>query len=137
MELILNLAWLVLVVPAIFIGRRVSKSGSALGNLSQSRAPVLLGCLLVLLFPVVSATDDLYTQQADIEEACPAKRVIQAAAENKSCGMHMDSSSCARILTDRSIDPEFRLCGKIAESSPSNTAAVAGTIVGCRPPPAS
>jgi hypothetical protein len=47
-------------------------------------AIVLLGCVLVLLFPVVSASDDLHAMRPDIEESSPGKRVVRQAAAHDS-----------------------------------------------------
>lgn len=68
MELFLNLLWLLLAVPAVWVWhtarcRHVRSAG-------QSRQCVLvLGCLLLMLFPVVSATDDLQAMRPEIEES--------------------------------------------------------------------
>ena len=46
-----------------------------------------LGCALVLLFPVISATDDMHAMRAEMEEFSPGKRgVCQAAGEKASAG---------------------------------------------------
>jgi hypothetical protein len=78
MELFLNLLWLTLVVPAVLILRRHSSSKS-LWHPHSFRAIVLLGCLLVLLFPVVSATDDLHPIRNEIEESSPSRRTVKSA----------------------------------------------------------
>jgi len=36
-----------------------------------------LCCLLALLFPIVSATDDLHPLRIEIEESSPSKRVVK------------------------------------------------------------
>jgi len=51
MELLLNLLWLILALPALLVWRRQSAS-------ARSSAIVFLGCLLALLFPIVSVTDE-------------------------------------------------------------------------------
>lgn len=57
MELILNLFWLMLTVPALWLWHKRGLRSD------QNKRPCLLllslGCLLVLLFPVISASDDL------------------------------------------------------------------------------
>jgi hypothetical protein len=68
MELFLNLLWLLLAVPAVWVWRtaRCRHVRSA----GQSRQCVLvLGCLLAMLFPVVSASDDLQAMRPEIEES--------------------------------------------------------------------
>ena len=56
MELLLNLLWLALAFVALGVCRRVSRWS---GKSNRSRAFVLTCCLLALVFPVVSASDDL------------------------------------------------------------------------------
>jgi hypothetical protein len=78
MELFLNLVWISLVALALF---RFSRGRSVSGQLA--RAPyrnslIALACVMVLLFPIVSASDDLHPTQAVVEEA--SKRVQLAVA---------------------------------------------------------
>jgi hypothetical protein len=74
MELFLNLCWLSLLLPAYLIWRR-GPSCSKLGG-RERRAPIFacaLGCALVILFPVISASDDLHAMSAEMEESSSAK----------------------------------------------------------------
>jgi hypothetical protein len=68
MELLLNLIWLLLVVPALWVWRRRTCEPGGQVRRSQS-CLLILGCILLLLFPVVSATDDLQAMRPEIEEA--------------------------------------------------------------------
>jgi hypothetical protein len=77
MELLLNLLWLMLALPAVLIWRQDLTSARAAGRFSGSRSIVLLCCLLALLFPIVSATDDLHPLRIEIEESSPSKRVVK------------------------------------------------------------
>jgi hypothetical protein len=77
MELLLNLLWLMLAVPALLIWRRQSMHAPAVTKQSFTRALVLLGCLLTLLFPIVSATDDLRPLNAEIEDSGACKRSVK------------------------------------------------------------
>jgi hypothetical protein len=79
MELLLNLLWLMLALPAVLIWRHGLTSTRALRRFPRSRSFVLLSCLLALLFPIVSATDDLHPIRAEIEESGPSKRVVKQA----------------------------------------------------------
>jgi len=65
MELLLNLAWLLLAVPACWLWR-VSRREGARCNFSASQCLLVLGCVLVILFPVVSATDDMCAMRAEM-----------------------------------------------------------------------
>jgi hypothetical protein len=78
MELLLNLVWLALALLSfdLFVTRRKA-------TVRHRRAPfgmasLALACALVLLFPVVSASDDLHPTQAVLEDA--TKRVQQLSA---------------------------------------------------------
>ena len=42
-----------------------------------------LGCLLVLLFPIISATDDLHAMRAEMEEPGASKRSVRQASQDK------------------------------------------------------
>jgi hypothetical protein len=83
MELLLNLAWLLLALPAYCVWRRgvVAKRQSRFNSLQGLLA---LGCLLVLLFPVISATDDLHAMRAEMEEPGINKRSVRQTSQDKS-----------------------------------------------------
>lgn len=80
MELLLNLLWLTLFLPAALIWRHQSVCLRTPGRDRSFRAIVLLGCLLVLLFPVVSATDDLHPIRTEMEESNPSRRAVKLAS---------------------------------------------------------
>ena len=71
MELLLNLIWLLLVVLAVSAWQRYGRRSEALRSLLG------LTCLAVLLFPVISATDDLHAVRTDMEESSSAKRIAK------------------------------------------------------------
>lgn len=79
MELLLNLAWLLLALPAwwLWCGRKSTRNASSLHCL------LALGCMLVVLFPVVSATDDLRAMRAEMEESPEGKRSVRQAGHEK------------------------------------------------------
>jgi|SRR5579863_3761528 len=87
MELLLNLAWLLLALPAWWLWRQSSRTRAA-GKLSSMQCLLALGCLLVLLFPVISATDDVHAMRAEMEESSPGKRGARQAAGEKSSMWH-------------------------------------------------
>jgi hypothetical protein len=66
MELLLNLIWLLLIVPAFLVWN------SPRNRADRHRANfalLTLICVLALLFPVISATDDMQAMRPEIEEA--------------------------------------------------------------------
>ena len=87
MELFLNLLWLLLAIPAVWLWahRPISSHGAKATN--RLRVLVLMGCVLALLFPVVSATDDLHAMRPEAEECVSSKRAVKhfAGAKSKSC----------------------------------------------------
>jgi hypothetical protein len=82
MELLLNLLWLTLALPALWVWRRAPEEACGSPTVQQLRAFLILSCLLVLLFPVVSATDDLHAMQQEMEESSPSKRTVRQSAGN-------------------------------------------------------
>lgn len=94
MELLLNLAWLLLAVPAWWLWR-----GSRNAHQFSSLQCVLtLGCVLVMLFPVVSATDDLRAMRAELEEPQSSKRVVRVAANDRASLAHSRPLSPPALL---------------------------------------
>ena len=97
MELLLNVLWLLLALPAVVIWRRQSASPWSSGKQSRCRSLVLLVCLLALLFPVVSASDDLHPISAEIEESGPFKRTVKQSPGVKSPMCSYDGGGAARL----------------------------------------
>jgi hypothetical protein len=91
MELLLNLAWLLLALPAYWLWRRTSSR-----KFSSLQCLLALGCLLVVLFPVVSATDDLRVMRAEMEESPGSKRNLRQASTDKAplwnAGVHRSAA---------------------------------------------
>lgn len=79
MELLLNLAWLLLALPALWLWR----GSRSIRKFTSLQCVLTLCCVLVMLFPVVSATDDLRAMRAELEEPQSSKRVVRAAASEK------------------------------------------------------
>jgi len=73
MELLLNIVWVGLATIALL--GFVRKRGQLARHTTFITALLALMCALVLLFPVVSASDDLHPTQALLEDA--SKRVQQ------------------------------------------------------------
>ena len=109
MELVLNLCWLSLLLPAFFLWRQRT------GPENQSRRPWrpvifagTLGCAFILLFPVISATDDLHTMRPEMEES---ERAFSD-ANSCSCAIqalaHLSQTALIRSI---SLRPEFEQIG--------------------------
>jgi hypothetical protein len=78
MELLLNIAWVLLGLPAYWLWRGASARG-----LKQVQCLLTLACVLVLLFPVISATDDLHAMRAEMEDSAVSKRAVRQATGDK------------------------------------------------------
>ncbi len=78
MELLLNLIWLAVAAGALLAFARSRRRSARMADVAYGTALVALACVLVLLFPVISASDDLHPAQAVVEDA--SKRVQQAIA---------------------------------------------------------
>ena len=83
MELLLNLAWLLLAFPAYWLWRRRETSAPQGRSFGSCQGLLALGCVLVLLFPVISATDDLHAMRAEMEEPGTSKRSVRQASPDK------------------------------------------------------
>ena len=75
MELLLNLCWLLLIPLAFCFWLRQPRSRSL-------QATLALSCLLFLLFPIISATDDLNAMRQVSEESGPGKRMFKRAGNH-------------------------------------------------------
>jgi len=84
---LLNLAWLLLAFPAYWLWR--GRGIVRFGRRSSLQCLLSLTCMLVILFPVISATDDLHVMRAEMEESPTSKRsVCQKSAEKASACQH-------------------------------------------------
>lgn len=110
MELLLNLAWLLLALPAFWLwrGARSVPRGS---KFSALQCLLALGCMLVILFPVVSATDDLRAMGSEMEESPASKRAIRQASLDKASAWKCHSqpalaaTASSLIVTDEIWQP--------------------------------
>lgn len=98
MELLLNLVWFALAITAVFAllhsRRELASSGV---RFSRTKALVALGCMAVLLFPVISVSDDLHPSQAIFEDS--SKRILHGVAAS----LNSHAPDCAILLTLLSI----------------------------------
>jgi hypothetical protein len=78
MELLLNLIWLWLAALAFFWFLRRRGVSGQLAPVSCRKSVWALVCVVVLLFPVISASDDLHPSQVMLEDA--SRRVHLAVA---------------------------------------------------------
>jgi hypothetical protein len=113
MELLLNLFWLTLAVPAIWIWCRKSFFAQDRRRFEGIRPFLLLGCALMLLFPVVSATDDLHALRQEMEESSPSNRIVKQATGDKSIvGLNIPRALPAWISLVP-FGPDDQVCGQV------------------------
>ncbi|MFZ0953658.1 MAG: hypothetical protein WAN17_15405 [Candidatus Sulfotelmatobacter sp.] len=110
MELLLNLAWLLLALPAYWLWRRDAGLRAARW-VTSLQCLLALGCVLVLLFPVISASDDLHAMRAEMEDSSISKRAVrQAGSDRNSAGVHWLQGAPAVVSSAVwVVPPEVRL----------------------------
>jgi hypothetical protein len=110
MELLLNLAWMLLALPAYWLWR--SDAGMRAARwVSSLQCLLALGCALVLLFPVISASDDLHAMRAEMEDSSISKRAVrQAGSDRNSAWLNRLRGAPAVVVSAvRLVAPEVRL----------------------------
>jgi hypothetical protein len=100
MEFLLNILWLMLTLPAIWLWLQDPACVQSSRRLGNMRPILLLGCVLVLLFPVVSATDDMHVMRPELEESSSSKRQVRLYSFSPSCLIY------GRVVTTPSLRPE-------------------------------
>lgn len=76
MELVLNIVWSIVALSAFVAYLRIARSSPGQTRLRHVQALCMLGCCLVLLFPVISASDDLHPTEAVAEDS--VKRALSS-----------------------------------------------------------
>lgn len=132
MELLLNLLWLLLAMPAFWLWR-YSRTAPERRKSSPYHTFLALGCLLVVLFPVISATDDMRAMRAELEESPSSKRSIGESGGDKSSA----SKSLIQPALTVSLQPSFASDSAWYQASPvlTSTAASPTVIRASRAPP--
>lgn len=99
MELLLNLVWMLLALPAWWLWRQ---RGDKHRGFNGYQCLLALACLVVLLFPVISASDDLNAMRTEMEESGSAARSVRVAETGKSAhalkGMHAAAMAAVGIV---------------------------------------
>ncbi len=85
-EFLLNLAWVLLAVPACWLWQRRARAQND-RRATSLQCLLALGCVLVLLFPVISASDDLHAMRAEMEDSSISKRTVRQAASDKASAL--------------------------------------------------
>src|SRR5580692_1568370 len=117
MELLLNLVWLTLAVPAIWMWRHESVCLADGCRLHRIRPFLLLSCVLVLLFPVISATDDLHAMRQEIEESSSSKRLVKQTVGDKSVASLNIVGALPALISPVPFDLTYQVCGQVSAIS--------------------
>jgi len=135
MELLLNLVWLMLALPALLLSRRAQRSAKDSGQICRTNSFVLLGCLLLLLFPVISATDDLLAFRFAMEESSATKRLVKQSAGPKVCLAGDEGGTPAKPHNVESYAPDNEFCNAASTSAAVLPQHNPASTMGCRAPP--
>lgn len=96
MEVLLNLIWLLVAIAAFRYQHAVwYREASAHRHNGRSSRVLALACALILLFPVISLTDDLHAVQTVMEES--SRGVVKARAAAEAC-LRLGRSSFPALL---------------------------------------
>src|SRR5450755_1661641 len=112
MELFLNLCWLSLLLPAILLWRQRVRSDTPSQGLA-ARPLIFLGalsCALILLFPVISASDDLHAMRPEMEES---ERACRNANRCTGAVHVLHHTSQTALPASTCLTPEFAQIGTI------------------------
>jgi hypothetical protein len=133
MELILNLFWLLLTIPALWLWHK-----RGLRRDQSKRSCLLLislGCLLILLFPVISASDDLRAMRTEAEDPIMCDSLRDSSAGRSS--QPADHQSAAFAVPEAQFVVSFgNPVWSVATSAPASKAGLRliATRVGRAPP---
>jgi hypothetical protein len=127
MELFLNFVWVLLFIPAWWVGRRNGR------NINSVRCFLTLACALAILFPVISATDDLHGAPQAMEESSATKRTLKQGTVDKA--QNRFYSPPARVT----LAATFPLLNELQANVPDTPFSLPETrgsgIIGDRAPP--
>ncbi len=134
MELLLNLIWVLLAVPAFWLWRREALPAHRSRYLSPVRCVLALGFVLLLLFPVISATDDLRAMQPETEECPSGRRACRSAENEKDHAPHLGTAP-ALVGLFAAFAPAYEFHGLVVSFSGQPPVAVLrGAETGRAPP---
>lgn len=94
LELLLNLVWVLVVAASLFLWRRLLSANESCSHRPLT-ALVALVCILVLLFPVISATDDLHVAEFAIEDS--GRKVLRQSLADSSSPVHGSHAAFAPL----------------------------------------
>ena len=116
MELAFNLAWFVIAVVsyALLAGHLASLQGEPGRCPRRWQCLVALSCALVILFPVISLTDDLHEIQAAVEEPSSPAFAVKKCVVMHSLSPINPSPQMPFIISFSSTDVRWLAFGNVA-----------------------
>ena len=134
-EYFLNSCWLLLFVPAFWIWRRRTLSVRKLHHGSLQYLIALI-CVVFLLFPVISASDDLHAMRPEMEESSSSKRTFGQAPEQRSSAQFHWAPLAARLTPLLIVLPNNQISNQRPLTQESLPPAVGLSALASRAPPA-
>jgi hypothetical protein len=131
MEVLLNLLWLLLSVGTLVGCRRFGRAG----GVRCSRVFILAGCLLAIVFPVVSASDDLSALRMEAEESNSCTPNVKKFVSSSAPGCGDGLPSLAGAVRIGLVRPEGGANEPVAERRWALIDRAPARIMGCRAPP--
>jgi len=137
MELFLNLFWITLALPAVWLWSQKPAGTPEWGRFARLRLLVVLSCLLMLLFPIVSATDDMRAMGQVLEESAPSERVVKQFAGSEKSHSHLsgDGTLPAHVGYALTLYPNEEICGQVSVRSTELPEQILLGGSTCRAPP--
>jgi len=134
-EHLLNLCWLLLFVPAFWVWRQQTRCVPN-AHYRSLQCLVALICAVFLLFPVISASDDLHAMRPEMEESSSSKRALKQVSNQRACAQCHHAPPAAQLTPfllvlspDKSSDRNFH-----KQELPPASAGL--TVISSRAPPA-
>ena len=129
MELFLNVCWLMLALAAVLGWRQQSQS-------TRRRSPFVcllaLSCTLILLFPIISESDDLHAMRQEMEESSVK---VKAGEGDRSSQASPKLHAPALPASAQAIRPGEVLLGLVESRRLSKPLVTAGARAHNRAPP--
>jgi len=97
-----------LALPAYWLWQREKSTGTKSQHFLHWNCVLVLGCMLMLLFPVVSATDDLHAMRPEIEESNRSKHISRQAGDSSASRLNIIGGSPVLFTPLSLFDTQFR-----------------------------
>lgn len=135
MEPLLNCCWLLLFVPALWIWRR-QRFSIRKGHHGSLQCLVSLVCAVFLLFPVISASDDLHAMRSEMEEPGSGKRAFRQAQDQRASAQFHPAPLAATLAPAFVLSIPHQTLSRSAQQQVLVFASAALSALPSRAPPA-